>query len=41
LAHPLEFEKDFIAGKFGRKLEMFAVPGQAFEGAAVAAAMGN
>jgi len=41
LPHALEFEEDFIAGKFGRKLEMFAVPSQTFEGAAVPAAMGN
>src|ERR1039458_2087547 len=41
LPHALEFEKNLIVGKFGRKLEMFAVPDQPFIGAAVPAAMRN
>src|ERR1017187_10707465 len=41
LPHALELEKDFAAGKLGRKLEVFAVPGQPFVSAAVATAMGN
>jgi hypothetical protein len=41
LPHAFEFEKNFVAGKSGGELEMLAVPGQPFVGAAVAAAMGN
>ena len=41
LPHALEFEEDLTAGKSGRKLEMFAVPNQPFEGAQVPAAMRN
>ena len=41
LSHTFKFEEDLVAGKFGRKFEMLAVPDETLEGAAVPAAVGN
>ncbi len=41
LAHAFEFEEDFIVGVGGGEGEMFAVPGEALVGSAIAAAVGD
>jgi len=41
LAHAFEFEEDAVAGEVGGEFEVFAVPREAFVGAAITAAMGD